>query len=41
MYTQPDGSTVLLPAYELSSDDGQIWSAVAVVEAQLDFSSVG
>ncbi|WP_407344706.1 hypothetical protein [Pengzhenrongella phosphoraccumulans] len=41
MYTQPDGSTVLLPAYELSSEDGQIWSAVAVVEAQLNFSSVG
>ena len=41
MYTQPDGSTVLLPAYELSSDDGQVWSAVAVVEAQLDFAPVG
>ncbi|WP_165372756.1 hypothetical protein [Pengzhenrongella frigida] len=41
MYTQPDGSTVLLPAYELTSDDGQVWSVMAVTEAQLDFAPVG
>ena len=39
--TQPDGSSLLLPAYELTSDDGQIWSAVAVADAQLDFAPVG
>lgn len=41
MYTQPDGSTVLLPAYELTSDDGQVWSVMAVTETQLDLSPVG
>jgi hypothetical protein len=37
MDTQPDGATVLLPAYELSSADGQTWPVVAVTDAHLDF----
>ncbi|NMR20383.1 hypothetical protein [Cellulomonas fimi] len=36
LYTQPDGATVLVPAYELSSDDGGTWSVIAVAESQLD-----
>ncbi len=39
---QPDGAAVLLPAYELSDADGNVWSVVAVVDDQLDFTpSVG
>ena len=38
-YDQPDGSTVLLPAYELRDSDGQTWSVVAVADAQLDFAT--
>lgn len=38
MYGQPNGSTVLLPTYELSSDEGSTWSAIAVDEEALDFS---
>lgn len=41
LQTQPDGSAVLIPSYELSSSDGQMWSVVAVVDGQLDFSPVG
>lgn len=41
MYTQPDGATLLLPAYELSSADGQAWSVVAVADSDLDFSPIG
>jgi len=41
VYSQPDGSTVLLPAYALSSADGQVWSVVAVADAQLNFAPVG
>ena len=37
MYTQTDGSTVLLPTYELSDSDGQPWSVVAVDDKSLDF----
>ncbi|AEI10850.1 hypothetical protein [Cellulomonas gilvus] len=37
--TFADGSTALVPAYELRDDQGGVWSVVAVVEAQLDFSS--
>lgn len=37
MYTQPDGSTVLLPTYELSDSDGQTWSVVAVDDKSMDF----
>lgn len=39
VHTQPDGSTVLLPTYELTSDDGSTWSVVAVADAQLDFAA--
>jgi hypothetical protein len=38
-YTQPDGSALLLPAYELSSADGQTWSVLAVAESALDLSA--
>ncbi len=34
---QPDGAAVLLPAYELSDADGNVWSVVAVVDDELDF----
>ncbi len=37
MYTQTDGSTVLLPTYELSDADGQTWNVVAVDDGSLDF----
>jgi hypothetical protein len=36
-HTHPDGATVLLPAYELTSDDGSAWSVVAVADSDLDF----
>jgi hypothetical protein len=39
-HTHPDGATVLLPSYELSGDDGSVWSVVAVADSGLDFSSV-
>ena len=39
-HTQPDGATVLLPAYELSGDDGAVWSVIAVTDAGLDFSAL-
>jgi hypothetical protein len=35
-HVQPDGATVLVPAYELSSADGGIWSVIAVAEDELD-----
>ncbi|MGN7704650.1 hypothetical protein [Cellulosimicrobium sp. 22601] len=38
---QPDGAAVLLPAYELSDADGNVWSVVAVVDDRLDFSPAG
>lgn len=38
---QPDGAAVLLPAYELSDADGNVWSVVAVADDQLDFSPAG
>ncbi|QJW35754.1 hypothetical protein [Cellulosimicrobium protaetiae] len=38
---QPDGAAVLLPAYELSDAEGNVWSVVAVADAQLDFSPAG
>ncbi|MFD4993136.1 hypothetical protein ACFWH7_13370 [Cellulosimicrobium cellulans] len=38
---QPDGAAVLLPAYELSDADGNVWSVVAVVDDQLDFAPAG
>lgn len=39
MHTQPDGSVLLLPSYELVGDDGGVWSVVAVADDHLDFSS--
>jgi len=41
MYTLPDGATLLLPAYELSSADGQVWSVIAVADSHLDFAPAG
>lgn len=38
---QPDGSVVLVPTYELTSDEGAVWSVIAVADAHLDFSAVG
>jgi hypothetical protein len=38
-HTHPDGATVLLPAYELSSDDGAVWSVVAVADTGLDYAA--
>jgi len=37
----PDGTTVLLPAYALSSADGQSWSVLAVAGSQLNFAPAG
>jgi hypothetical protein len=39
MITQADGSSVLVPSYELTDADGSTWSVVAVVEDQLDFAT--
>ncbi|WP_149203724.1 hypothetical protein [Actinotalea subterranea] len=36
LHTQADGAAVLVPTYELTGDDGGIWSVVAVADAQLD-----
>lgn len=36
--TLPGGATVLLPAYELSSEDNRTWSVLAVADSALDFS---
>lgn len=36
---QPDGSTVLMPAYEFTDSDGGAWSVIAVAEEALDFSA--
>ncbi|GAA2722204.1 hypothetical protein [Cellulomonas aerilata] len=38
-HTLPTGATVLLPAYELSADDGTAWSVVAVADGELDFAA--
>jgi hypothetical protein len=35
----PDGQVVILPAYELTDDDGGNWSVVAVADDRLDFSA--
>ena len=39
--TLPTGASVLVPTYELADADGATWSVIAVVDDQLDFSSVG
>lgn len=36
LYTTPSGTALLVPAYELSADDGRTWSVVAVAEEALD-----
>jgi hypothetical protein len=36
---QPDGSVLVLPAYEFTDSDGGVWSVVAVDDSRLDFSS--
>lgn len=35
----PDGQVVILPAYELTDDDGGTWSVLAVADSRLDFST--
>lgn len=37
--TQPDGGTMLLPAYEFTASDGGVWSVIAVADEALDFSA--
>lgn len=39
LHTLADGAAVLVPTYELVSDDGGIWSVVAVTDDHLDFAS--
>ncbi|WP_139417697.1 hypothetical protein [Agromyces laixinhei] len=34
---QPDGSVLVVPAYEFTDADGGTWSVVAVADAELDF----
>ncbi|MDQ0575993.1 hypothetical protein [Agromyces albus] len=34
---QPDGSVVVVPAYEFTDADGGTWSVIAVADAKLDF----
>lgn len=36
---QSDGSVVLVPAYEFTSDDGATYSVIAVADSSLDFSA--
>jgi len=36
---QPDGSVLVVPAYEFTDTDGGTWSVVAVADSELDFSS--
>lgn len=35
---QPDGSVLVVPAYEFTDADGGTWSVIAVAESSLDFS---
>ena len=37
-YSQPDGSIVLVPAYQLTAVDGSTWSVLAITEDYVDFS---
>lgn len=34
---QPDGSVIVVPAYEFTDSDGGTWSVIAVAESKLDF----
>ena len=36
---QPDGSVLVVPAYEFTDADGGTWSVIAVAESKLDFDS--
>lgn len=36
---QPDGSVLVVPAYEFTDTDGGTWSVIAVAESKLDFES--
>ena len=36
---QPDGSVLVVPAYEFTDSDGATWSVIAVDESKLDFRS--
>jgi hypothetical protein len=36
---QPDGSVLVVPAYEFTDADGGTWSVIAVADAKLDFST--
>ena len=35
-YTDPAGTVLLVPAYELTSDGGETWSVLAVADDALD-----
>ena len=36
---QPDGSVLVVPAYEFTDADGGTWSVIAVADTKLDFAS--
>jgi hypothetical protein len=36
---QPDGSVLVVPAYEFTDADGGTWSVIAVADAKLDFAA--
>ena len=36
-FRQSDGDLLILPAYELTGDDGSRWSLIAVTSADVDF----
>ncbi len=36
---QPDGSVLVVPAYEFTDADGGTWSVIAVADSMLDFAS--
>ncbi|MGH3704058.1 MAG: hypothetical protein ACRDT9_05455, partial [Agromyces sp.] len=36
---QPDGSVLVVPAYEFTDADGGTWSVIAVTESKLDFAT--
>jgi hypothetical protein len=36
---QPDGSVLVVPAYEFTAADGGTWSVIAVADSKLDFAA--
>ena len=36
---QPDGSVLVVPAYEFTDADGGTWSVIAVADEKLDFAT--